>query len=349
MFDNWIYFCALLILSYNAIFNFIITNRNFGKTWSFKKRAWRRAIKKGKKTIWLRIFAKEKKEAIKTMFASSDLQKYCGIVPYNTQTKQGNFKQDGNTFYYKDKKGVWRWFLKVYAVSDANAIRSADDVDVDTIVFDEFTTTPSKLKHYRGDIVNDFIDIFYSAKREHNVRCFFLGNKENVLNPFMSYFGIKQPPYTWQGIKTYRNGSIAYQQINNLPKTLNDYDKKCKDLLEGTKYGEYLYQGKYKGQNSLKTRKYPTECDTYIQMCINGYLLKIGVLNGYFYVCNKCDTTQTIYTIEQMNKYKRERLLVKRQKQLFSALINAISDGRVYYNSIETYSAIQAFYMWLGI
>ena len=53
---------GLHALSYNGIITEIISNRNYGKTWTFKKRAFRRALKKGKKTIWLRVFKKEVKE-----------------------------------------------------------------------------------------------------------------------------------------------------------------------------------------------------------------------------------------------------------------------------------------------
>ena len=50
------------VTSRDAIFTFINTNRNFGKTWLFKKRAFKRALKRGRKTIWVRRFKKEVKE-----------------------------------------------------------------------------------------------------------------------------------------------------------------------------------------------------------------------------------------------------------------------------------------------
>ena len=174
---------GLHALSYNAIITAILSNRNYGKTWTFKRRAFRRALKHGKKTIWLRLFKKEVKEAIATFFTSKDLQKYCGISVYDKDTnKDGNFKQIGNTCYYrvKLKNGKWtrwRWFLKIFALSDADAIRSADDVDVDTIVFDEFTKPAQKYRRYVGKITDDFIDILFSSKREHQVRCIIIGNK----------------------------------------------------------------------------------------------------------------------------------------------------------------------------
>ena len=152
------YYNGLKILSHNAIFNFVNTNRNFGKTWTFKYRAVKRALKKGKKTIWVRRFKKEVKECIKTMFKSKDLQKFCNLIPYDKEKKTGNFKQEGNTFYIL-RKNKWIDFLKIYALSDSNAIRSTDDIDVDTIVFDEYTTTPAKYALYRGNEAEDFIDM----------------------------------------------------------------------------------------------------------------------------------------------------------------------------------------------
>ena len=178
---------GLKLLSHNSIYNFVLSNRNYGKTWAYKRRAFRRALKHGKKTLWLRMFEKEVKEATSTFYSSKDLQAYCGISVYDKQSNpNGNFKQCGKTFYYRTSpKGKWHWFLKLCKLNDADAVRSADDVDMDTIVFDEFTKTPNKYKLYRGNIVTDFIDIFFSSKREHQVRCIFLGNKESINNPFL--------------------------------------------------------------------------------------------------------------------------------------------------------------------
>ena len=129
---------GLRLLSYNAIFNFVQSNRNYGKTWTFKRRAFRRAMKHGKKTIWLRMFKEETKEAVATFFSSADLRTYCGVELFNPETGKGNVKQEGKTFYYRrNEKAPWEWFLKVFTLSNPDAVRSADDVKVDTIVFDE--------------------------------------------------------------------------------------------------------------------------------------------------------------------------------------------------------------------
>ena len=345
---------GLRVLSYNGIITTILSNRNYGKTWTFKKRAFRRALKHGKKTIWLRLFKKETKEAISTFYGSKDLQDYCGISIYDKDTNpNGNLKQNGSVFYYRRKrKGKWtrwNWFLKVFALSDAGAIRSADDVDVDTIVFDEFTKPVQKYRRYIGNIANDFLDILYSAKREHEVRCILIGNKESVNNPIFSYFNIKPLPTSFEGIKTYRHGSFVVQQINNKEETQSEYGQKMHALLNGTAYGNYIYKDAYKNEMSFKARKTPAQAVIYCQLVMQTLPLKISVNNGLFYVNMRIDTTRRVYCDALAHKYKNELLLVRKQKRFFTAFINALADNRVYYDNEQTYEAIQPFMQWLSI
>lgn len=341
---------GLLLLSHNAIFNFVQTNRNYGKTWLFKKRAFRRAIKRGKKTIWLRMFKEETKETISTFFASADLRKYCGVELFNPETGKGNVKQEGKTFYYrKNDKSPWTWFIKVFTLSNPDAVRSADDVAVDTIVFDEYTKTAEKYRRYRGSIVNNFIDILFSAKREHEIRCIFLGNKEGFSNPFFRYFGITPPPNNWQGIKTYRNGSIALQQINNKAATEGDYNAKMAAALAGTSYGSYIYKSEYKAATGLKPRKTPPNALLYVQLCIKRQPLKISFLDGFYYVNRRIDESKAIYCDELPHCYKKERLLVRRQRQFFFAFIDALARNAVYYDDEITHEAMLPFVHWLAV
>lgn len=341
---------GLRVLSYNAIFNFVNTNRNYGKTWTFKKRAFRRAMKRGKKTIWLRTFKGEVKEAVKTFFSSSDLRAYCGIELFNSETKKGNVKQEGNTFYYRrNDKSPWEWFIKVFALSNPDIVRSADDVAVDTIIYDEYTKTQEKYKRYRGSIANDFIDILFSSKREHEIRCVFLGNKEGYSNPFFNYFGITPPPTNWQGIRTYRKGSIAIQQINNQASEEGDYNAKMKCALEGTAYGNYIYKSEYKASSGLKPRKMPATASLYVQLSINRIGIKIASLNGFFYVNRRIDETKPIYCDVLPHHYKKERLLVRRQKPFFYAFIDALARNAVYYDNELTHEALAPFLQWLGV
>lgn len=336
------------VTSRGAVFNFINTNRNYGKTWLFKKRAFRRAFKHGKKTIWVRRFKKEAKEAAPKFFASADLRKFCGIEWYDPETKQGNCKQQGNTFYIKRRKR-WEWFLQIVALTDAANMRGVDDVQVDTIVFDEYRTTPERYARYRGNEVTDFIDIFFSAKREHAIRCFFLGNKESAIDPYFSYFGLPEFPDTFEGVRMFRSGSICAQFINNeqIAKD-NEYAQKVKRLLQGTAYGSYIYDSKTKTAKNIKIKRTPENALYYVQLLIKNKYLRIYTLDGLFYVSDGADKSKPVYCDTHTDR-PRHFILTKRLKRFFVALENAITDNRIFYGSNAVYESILPFYKWLGI
>ncbi len=345
---------GLRVLSYNAIITEIISNRTYGKTWTFKRRAVRRAFKHGKKTIWLRLFKKEADECADAFFQSADLQKYCSISMYDKDTnKEGNVKQIGKTFYFRKfihgKWTRWRWFLKVYKLSDSGALRSVDDVDVDTIVFDEFTKPKSDLIHYHGDIGGQVSDILVTLKREHEVRFIFIGNKESVTNPVNTYFKITPPPFNFEGIKSYRKGSFVLQQINNKPKRESAYDDKLFNLFKDTQYGNYMYKDEYRTAKGFKRAKTPPNATLYAQIYIKGHALKISALDDLFYVSSKVDNTRRIYCDVLPNKYPREQQLVKRYRKYFNGLIDAIADNRIYYDNALSNECFQDFYTWLSI
>lgn len=336
------------VTSRGGIFNFIDTNRNYGKTWTFKKRAFRRAIKRGRKTLWVRRFKAEAKEAAAKFFTSADLQKYCGIEWYDPETKRGNCKQVGNTFYCRRGKR-WEWFLQVVALSEAGKMRGVDDVKLDTIVFDEYRTTPERYARYRGNEVTDFIDIFFSVKREHEVRCFFLGNKESTTDPYTSYFGIPPRPDSWEGVRSYRDGSIVIQQINNKPKSKNsDFAAKVSRMLYNTQYGDYIYNSATKTNHAIQTKESPLTALLYVQLKVKGQYVRIMVDNGNYFVKRGYDASKPVYCDAQDNA-PRHFILTRKQKKFFVALENAIADNRVYYSGNDAYELIYPFYKWLSI
>lgn len=342
------HFDGFAVTSRNAIFNFINSNRTYGKTWLFKKRAFRRAIKHGYKTIWVRRFQKEAEETANKFFTSTDLQKFCGITMYDPVTKTGNCKQQGHTFYIK-RGNKWEWFLQVVALSASKRIRGVDDVKLDTIIFDEYRTTPEQYRRYHGNEVTDFIDIFFSVKREHKVRAFFLGNKESATDPYFTYFNIPSFPDTFEGIRTFREGSICVQFINNKQRNIDtEYDKKLSALFNGTSYGRYIYEGATKTNRSISIKHVPPDANIYIQLYIRSKYVRIMIKDGYFYVQLNCDKSRPVYCDCPVN-LPRHNLLTRRLKRFFTAIENALIDKRVYYESQESYEVILPFYSWLGI
>lgn len=351
------WFSALPILSYNAILNIILGGRNIGKTWAFKRRTARRAFKKGKKTIWVRRTKAEAAECAATFYESRDLQEYCGISLYDKNSNpDGNVRVNGRRIYIK-RGGRWVWFVKIIALSEYKTMRSADDVDTDTVIFDEFTTTPEKYTMYRGNEAQDLIDLVISVMRQHEIKVFLLGNKESVSNPILQYFNIPPIPLKWQGIRTFKKGTIALQQINdgvkNNPNTFLD---RVNDMLEGTAYGDYMTKATYKNQPKILITAPPRNAIGYIQLYWRGKHIKIWRAatadpnTPELFVTGKNDLECTIFTDGYQRHFKKQIQLQKRRhRNLFRLVEQCVSDNRIGYKSYNDYENILAFYAWLGL
>lgn len=354
------WFSALPILSYNAILNIILGGRNIGKTWAFKRRTYRRALKKGKKTVWVRRTKAEAAECAATFYESKDLQEYCGISLYDKNSNpKGNVRANGRRIFIK-RGGRWVWFVKIIALSEYKTMRSADDIDTDTIIFDEFTTTPEKYAMYRGNEAQDLLDLVISVMRQHEIKVFLLGNKESVSNPILQYFNIPPIPLKWQGIRTFKNGTIALQQINdgvkNNPNTFLD---RVNLMLSGTAYGDYMTKATYKNQPKIIIESPPLGAIGWLQLYWRGKHIKIwrsaklyqGRENAIeMYVTGKNDTDCTIYTDGYCKLFKKQIQLQKRRhRNLFRLLEQCVSDNRIAYKTYNDYENILAFYAWLGL
>lgn len=349
--DNYINF--LPIFSYSrGIFYFVNTVRNIGKSWQLAYIAWRRAEQLGKKTILIRRFKNEAKEAAESLYASTDLIKYCKtLIPYDETTKKGNFKRRGSTFYIKRNK-KWVWFLKITNLAKFKNFRSAGDIDCDRIFFDEYTTTLKQYRLYKGNEVEEFIDMFISICREHPVKAIFCGNKESFYNPYFDYFHIPALPSNFEGLRQYRKGTVIVYQRNRGVKSQkqNQFLQALNTALKGTAYGDYMQNAAYKQSIKLNFTPPPKDVENYTQIKWRGKFIRFTQKDGiiyvddkrqdqFFYMCDETDNT-TPYQLQ---------LIKSKDKPNFYKLIQAVADNRIKYSSEAIFNAVKPFFTWLGI
>ena len=341
---------GLKVLSYNALITWIVTNRSYGKGWAFKKRAFKRGLKKNRCTLWLRLFEKEMKKCADTFIDKPDLLKYMGAQLYNKEKNTGNIKREGYSFYCrKSPKHPWQRFLIIDMLPHAPALRDADLPNIDTIVLDEFSQTPEQMKRFRGNAPKLLLDIAFSMKREHKIRIICLGNKEQRANPFFAYFGIEPPKADFEGIRRYRNGTHVLQQINNIPPD-DEYNNQWRDAISGTSYGNFVYKSDYKTGSAFKIRRTPDSASLWVQVATNSGVIKISSLNGSFYINRKVETSKPVYYLgEPQKKYRHEYRLVNKQKKYFDPLVNAFSFNEVFYDSHMTGEITADLKKWLAI
>lgn len=300
------YYSSLKLTSYNAIFNFVIGARNIGKTWAFKIRALKRFIKNGTTTKWIRRFTKECQKTINNFYSA----KMLNLIKVPIE----KIKYQGLKIFYdisKDSKvKKWICFLEIIPLNAQQQYKSLEDTTTDTIVFDEFTTTQTKLNQYKGNEVVDFLDLFSTVSREKQVKVFFLGNKETYTNPYFNFLGIKVPSIDFEGIKTFKKGTIAYQQINDYLYRYNSYENKVGDLLHNTSYENYLYNGKPKTALNIEIKKLPKTSTRYLQFENNKGNVTFWKNQNNFYIKSGINIQDYIFTDKMKHENKKQYIVL---------------------------------------
>lgn len=332
------YYNNIEIKSHNCIYNYIDTERNDGKTWSFKIAGVIRFIKHRKKTVWNRTFVSEKKETKKNFLSKNIIKKINEELHKNNSkkwkdfnVKKEDFVLDGDFLIYKPYKD---WCFNFTATGQQANVKSVDDPDCDTIVYDEYVTTPERLIRYRGNLVQDFCDLFITKKRDHVLRCYFLGNKEMVANPFKNYFGIEPLPVDFEGIRHYKENTILVHQKNTPPEEIaqNEFDKRVATMFKGTAYGQYLNAGAVKGIDTTRIARRPPNASVYccfdLEKPVTAYLF-----DNKIYFDTGVDKKRVIVTRKPTTKYKRVFVLTKADTSRFMTLKRCFKLNNVFYTN----------------
>lgn len=323
------YYSNLNIWGYNAIFNFVLTIRSRGKTFSFLSRALGRARKHGEKTLIVRRYKAEADEA-KAKLVNADF-----IKKYNLNEQ--NFKQDGNKWYIK-RGNTWHCWLEITYLARVKAWRGARESNIFAVVFDEFTTTPEKYKFYRGNEVEDFLDIVTSVKGAHDIRVFFLGNKESVINPYFNYFKIPVPEEKFEGIRRINPEIVIECHNSNEPENLSKAENRFANALKGTRYGDYLEGGYKRGAKRL------TPLPPYSTLVAQfDFTAPVSIYRnkGAYYAKRGVDKNQIVFT-QTPHGYAKERILRNADKALFATLADAYQFNAFNYTDESAYEAFSS-------
>lgn len=336
------YYTARPIVSRGAIVNFVVSLRSKGKTCAFLRRAWRRFLKHGYGTYWVRRTEDERKKAQRKLIDPNR----CKIIGAHMD----DFKSEGDTIYGK-RDGKWQPFLTFIAVSGYRDERSADDTRFRDIVFDEYQTTPQAYRRYVGNEAQDFFDLFFSKKRETQMRVFFLGNKECYANPYHAFYGIPEINDRMDGFYLYAGGSICVEVNNELPpKISSSYERKFEKLLAATPYKAYLTGGATK--NALTTCVAPLPARHRVWCNIDfGRPLTIYVTPDGYVFDDLRDHSRPVFVGDAhiACNYRRSVLFLSRDKDRFAPLVRAMRNNRVRFTSAAIAEHATKFFQKIGV
>lgn len=183
--DN-IHFNTRTIDGYNMPFNFIISEREAGKSTAiWLDKAYKSFKDNGSTTLVVR-----RKVVHITKAYIDDIQQIINKFTDDNVTfqySQSSIKDGIVDIYINDKR-----FMRVCALStDITALKSLVLLNLKFIIFDEFICNQRFGEKYLKDEATKFMEVYNTFRREsEGLKCFFLGNPYSLYNPYFMFFNV---------------------------------------------------------------------------------------------------------------------------------------------------------------
>ena len=184
--DN-IHFNFRKIDGYNLPFNFVISEREAGKSTAvWLDKAYKGFVENG----WTTLVIRRKVVHITKAYIDDIAQ----IINKFTDDKiqfqysQSTLKEGIVDIYINEKR-----FMRVCALSiDITALKSLVLRDLKYIIFDEFICNQRAFgEKYLGAEATKFMEVYNTFRREsEGLKCYFLGNPYSLYNPYFMFFNI---------------------------------------------------------------------------------------------------------------------------------------------------------------
>lgn len=308
------------LLSYNAMFNFIIGERGVGKTFGAKKYAINRFLKKGEQFVYLRRYKTELKES------AGDTAKFFGAL--DEFFPDNKFKINGQKIM--SGKQVMGYALPL---SVANILKSTSFNKVTTIIFDEFIIDKG-CYHYLQNEVEQMLDLVETIARLRDIKVFFLGNAISITNPYFTYFNLSLP-YKSE-FKTYKDGLIVVNYIRNMQYREVKHKSKFGRLIEGTEYSKYAIDNEFLRDSKTFIKKKPPTAQHYFIFKYNGQTY--GVWNdwheGEIYFSKDFDSQcPIVFTVTSEDHDEQSIMLKLRSSIFFKSVIEHYRLSKLYFES----------------
>lgn len=314
------WYSADKLLTLNALFNFVISNRGGGKTYDFKKRVIKRFLKHGHQFIYLRRY-KSELSTIGTFFDD---------IIANNEFPNHELTVKGKTFYI-DKK-VCGWAVPL---TTATHLKSTSYPLVTMIGFDEFIVDKGVI-HYLPNEVTKFLEFYETvARSRENVRVIFMGNSISMVNPYFLYWNLhpninkRFSKYDLIAVELFKDESFTEMKKNT----------KFGRLINGTTYGDYAIENEFVNDNNdfieKKSSNAKLQCTIFYQNKYIGFWF--DYTEGKVFASNKYDPDSPLIFALTTKDFKPNMMLVKNANKSYHLknVINSFQKGYLYFETIQ--------------
>ena len=329
--NNKMWYSYDRICGFNAIFNFIISERGCGKTYGGLKMVIKDFIKNGNEFVYLRRYKSELNKAVPKLFDA---------LIRNNEFPDYDFKIEANKFFIRAKEEAgdnkaWIKIGEAVALSTASILKSSDFSGVKTIIYDEFLLSTG-IFHYLKNEVETVLDVVETIGRLRDVRVFFLGNAISVTNPYFAYFDLSLP-YNSE-FKTFKDGLIVVNYAKNPAYREKKHQSKFGRLIEGTNFASYAIDNAWLNDETGFIGKKLEGSRNFSVLVIDGK--KYGVwkckTDGRLYISNDYDPKNPCIFSFDIKDHKEDNVLVSAKRSpWFRAVIDEYKLGNVWFEDVN--------------
>lgn len=320
-------------LSYNCLFNFIISLRGGGKTYGTLKYCVDKYLKEKKQgRLWQFVYVRRQENELKKLTISR------GGRLFNDIRKEfpGHILKAESNVLYCDGEECG------YAIQLSNAFTQKSDPhpNVQMIIFDEFIAV--KQSSYLNDEVTKFLELYESIARpgtDHPVvRVFFLGNAVTQMNPYFDYFRLERP-YAGEFKRFGSTNDILVQDVD-VPELQEDkHRSRFGQLIQGTEYASYSIDNEWLEDNTDFIQKKTKDCEYRMSIRYNNQWIGIwfDTIDWIYYISMDVDLQNPNKYSATTQDHKPNVMLIKNAKRMasFKHIIDSYNMGAIRYESVK--------------
>jgi len=341
--DN-IHYSTRKIDGYNLPFNFVISERELGKSTAIiLDKIYKPFKERGETTIVIRRNVNHISEDYVEDFANI-INKFTDDNVIFQYSK--NSLKDGIATIKIDGKP----FIRFIGLSKTIAsIKSMMFPNLQAIVFDEFICNAKFGEKYLKEEATKFLEVYNTFRRESSrLKCWFLGNPYSLYNPYFVYFGVNTALLKRGAIITDNKQYVV--ECAEMCQELRDKILRENPLYQfDNAYTRYAFEGQNINDENIIIRDRRPENyflhslfrvgGKYIAVYRNNDFTKIET--PYFYAeftdIERVSKKRDVYCFDLEELVDRTSLLSLDDKWKFEKLKNAMRKRLIEFNSIECY------------
>lgn len=328
------YYSFLRILSFNAIYMFIVGGRGLGKTYGAKEKVIKDYLKHGAHFVYLRRYKTEMNASKSTFFAD-----IAHAFPDYIFRVVGNEAQIARANVAKGEKNAWTTFGFFVTLSTGQSQKGKSFHLVRTIIFDEFIIEKG-LVQYLPDETTVFNNFYSTVDRwQDKTRVFFLANSVSIMNPYFLKYGIEPDKADEGGFIRKAGGFIAVHFPDSKLFAMSVFQTAFGKFIAATdeEYADYAVSNTFNDNNdNLLAPKDPKSRYRYtIETKAGSFSVWYNLFTREYTIQEKLPKKETVFTLVPEKMGENKTLLVYGDK-LMQQLRAAFRSARITFDNPTT-------------